>query len=146
MGLLYNVKKLTGNWSPGGTGITFNGYMKGTFLEVAYDVKQTTQHKGADGTLSVVLNPDFTATAKLTIVQGSSTNDDLAAQVPNALINSLPTGDFQFTDLNGNTAVHSQNAYLDGFAKIVFGEDVEGREWTFILPSATIVPGGAETF
>src|SRR5579872_1585971 len=103
MGLLYNVKKINGNWSPGGVGIDFNGYMKGSFLEVAYDEAQVKSHVGADGTLTLVLNPNFKATAKLTIVQGSSTNDDLAAQVPNANINSLPTGDFLITDLNGNT-------------------------------------------
>jgi hypothetical protein len=138
--LKYNVKKIVGNWGP----ISFNGYMKGTFLDVAYDEKQTKQHKGADGILSVVLMPDTTATAKVTIVQGSSTNDDLSKKVPNAARNTLPTDDFLIQDLNGNTVVHSASAYLDGFAKIVFGEDVEGREWTFILPEAELVPGGAD--
>lgn len=142
MGLRYNVKRIALAWN----NIQFNGLMKGTWLTVKYDVKQTTQHKGADGTLSVVLNPDFTAMAEVSIVQGSSTNDDLAAQVPNAKINSLPTGDFHAEDLDGTMAVHSANAYLDGFPEITFADDIEGRKWTFILPEATLNPGSAETF
>lgn len=136
----YNPKKIAGNWG----GIRFLGYMNTTFIEVEYDEKAASIHVGADGTVSVVLNANETAKAKLVIVQGSSTNDDLAKKLPRARLNKLPVDDFLVTDLNGNTVIHSQFAFLEGMTPVKFGNEIVGREWTFILPYAEIVPGGAD--
>ncbi len=135
----YNPTKIAGNWGP----IKFLGYMTGSFFEVEYDEKAVTTHVSNDGVMSVVLNPNKAAKAKITIIQGSVTNDDLTKKVPSADLNTLPTDDFSLVDLNGNTLVHSAEAFLEQVAKIVFSNDIQGREWTFILPAAEIVPGGS---
>lgn len=135
----YNPKKLAGNWG----GIRLIGYMTGTFFEVEYDEDAATIHVGSDGTVSVLLNANQTAKAKVTIVQGSSTNDDLRKKVPSAKLNTLPVDDFLWSDLNGNTVVHSDKAFLLKMTPVKFGNEILGREWTFILPEAEINPGGA---
>ncbi len=136
----YNVRKLAGSW--GGT--KFKGLMKGTFFEVSYNVAAATVHVGSDGVVSVILNADETATAKVTIVQGSGTNSDLFKKLPSSRLNKLIVDDFMWTDLNGATVVHSATAFLEKCADVKFGEEILGREWTFILPEAEINPGGAE--
>lgn len=136
----FNPKKVAGNWG----GIKFIGLMSGKFVDVEYDENAVTTHVSNDGIMSVVLNPNTAGKAKVTIIQGSVTNDDLAKLVPNSKRNSLPTNDFYLEDLNGKTVVHSKDAFIEKMTKIEFGNEILGREWTFILPDAEIVPGGAD--
>lgn len=136
----YNPKKVTGSWK----GIEFLGYMDGTFIEVEYEEDAVTPHVGNGGDVTFVLNANQLAKATITIIQGSDTNDDLTAQVPNADANRLPRGDFQIEDLNGTTLVNSKDAVISKTAPIEFGKNVTARKWIFLLPKARIVAGGSE--
>ena len=144
----YNPKRVTGSFQPAITGapsIPFLGYMDGTFIDAEFDADAVTKHVGADGNVTYVLNADKTAKLVLTIVQGSITNDQLSAYVPDGRRNYLVTGTLSFKDLDGNSVVYDSNAVLMKMPKVVFGKEVQGREWQFILSSAEITAGGSNS-
>jgi hypothetical protein len=146
--LKYNPKKIRTSWQPtnlvSNAVIPFLGYMDGVFVEVEFDEDQVTTHVGADGTVSFILNANVLAKATVTIVQGSPTNDQLIANVPSAAKNSIPSGPFQMSDLNGTSYCHADDAVLAKVPKVTFSNKLEGRQWLFYLPQATIVPGGSQ--
>jgi len=135
----YNPKRVTGSLM----NIAFEGLMDGVFITVEKVEKAVLTHVGGSGELSAVLNANTLAKATLTFVQGSPTNDAFSKKVPNAAKNFFPTGVFQLNDLNGNTVVNSKDAFIEDFAKIDFGKEITGRQWTIYLPEADITAGGA---
>lgn len=133
----YNPKKINGGWN----GVPFLGYMDGTFIEVEFAEDAVTVHVGSQGDVSVVLNANRMATVTVTLIQGSPTNDQLSRLVPDARLNSLPTGPFSMSDLNGTTLVSGKDAFIRKTAKIEFGKTITGRQWVFVIPEAEIFVG-----
>lgn len=137
----YNPKKVTGSWSPPGKTIIPVGFMDGTFLEVEFDEDAVTTHVGADGTVSAVLNANQMATVTLTLTQTSPTNKELSDQIADADADRLPAGTMNWKDLNGNSVVDGESAFLIKTAKIDFGKSVSGRQWRWKIPKAKISVG-----
>lgn len=133
----YNPKKINGGWS----NIPFLGYMDGTFIEIEYSEDAVTPHVGSQGDVSLVLNANRMATVTVTIIQGSPTNEKLSKKVPNAKLNSLPTGPISISDLNGTTLVSGKDAFIKKTAKVEFGKTITGRQWVFMIPDADINVG-----
>jgi hypothetical protein len=146
--LKYNPKKIRTSWQPtnsvGNAVIPFLGLMDGVFVEIEYDEDQVTTHVGSDGVVSFILNANVLAKATVTIVQGSPTNDQLIANVPSAARNSIPSGPFQMSDLNGKSYCHADAAVLSKVPKVTFSNKLEGRQWMFYLPQAIIIPGSSQ--
>lgn len=144
----YNPKRVTGSWKGTINGrdfaIRFIGVMDGTFLTAEYDEDATTKHVGTHGDASVVLNANKGAKIVVTLVQGSSANDQLSDLVPDADRDYLPVGVLNWEDLNGGTVVKAQEAWILKMAKIEFGNTITAREWTFDTGNAQIKVGGAE--
>ncbi len=139
----YSPKRITGSFQPkGGDVIQFNGYMDGTFAELEYNEDAVTLHNGGQGDATLVLNANKSAKLVVTFIQGSETNDKLSKYVPDSRRNYLPTGMVSLRDLNGNTLCSAESGVIAKMAKIMFGKEVAGREWTFILPEADIFAGG----
>lgn len=142
----YNPKKINSGWTPNTaagipTAIPFLGYMDGTFIEVEYAEDAVTTHVGSQGDVSLVLNANRMATVTVTLVQGSPTNELLSKFVPSAKRNSLPTGPFSLTDLNGTTIVSGKDAFIRKTAKVEFGKTITGRQWVFVIPDADVNVG-----
>lgn len=134
----YNPKRINIVWN----NIQLLGYMDGTFVEIEYTEDRVTEHIGPAGDVSLVNNANLFATAMVTLIQGSPTNLQLSNLIPNAFQNSLPTGTFSMTDLNGSYTVASgPNAYLKKMTKVEFGKAITGRQWTFGIPQAVIISG-----
>jgi Protein of unknown function (DUF3277) len=133
----YNPKKITGGWN----NVQFLGFMDGTFVDAEYAEDQVTTHVGSGGDVSVILNANQLATVTITLIQGSPTNKQLSNLVPSAKRNVVPTGAFKITDLNGNTVISGNNAFISKTAKVEFAKNLTGRQWKFIIPEATIVVG-----
>lgn len=146
----YNPKRIAGNWAPVDRfnpqaiagAIKFGGFMAGVFVTADYDEAQVTYKPGGDGEISVIINPNSTAKLVITLAQGSPTNDALSTKVASSVRNFFPAGPLQLRDLNGTTYVNSKDAFLEKFAKVEFGTDLAGRQWTFVLPNAILIPGG----
>lgn len=133
----YNPKKINGSWN----NIQFLGYMDGTFIEAEYAEDQLTTHVGAQGDVTYVLNANQLATITITLIQGSPTNQQLSNLVPSASRNTIPTGAFSLTDLNGQTVISGANAAIVKTAKVDFGKTLTGRQWKFVIPEAVITVG-----
>lgn len=137
----YSPKKVTGSWSPPGTTIQPQGYMDGTFLEIEYAEDAVTIHVGNDGTVSAVLNANKLAYVTLTLAQTSADNAKLSAQVPDADANRLPSGPMNWKDLNGQSLIHGEDAFITKTAPVDFGKSIAGRKWKFAITKATINVG-----
>jgi hypothetical protein len=133
----YNPKKINGSWN----NVPFLGYMDGTFVDIEFAEDAVTPHVGSQGDVSLVLNANRMATVTITLIQGSPTNEKLSKLVPDARRNSLPTGAFSLSDLNGTTLVSGKDAFIRKTAKIEFGKNITGRQWVFVIPEADIFVG-----
>lgn len=133
----YNPKKITVVWN----NIPLLGFMDGTFVDVEFAEDAVTTHVGEQGDVSLILNANSMATVTVTLIQGSPTNTRLSRLVPNTLRNSLPTGTFGLSDLNGKTVVSGEKAFIKKMPKITFGKTISGRAWAFVIPQAEIVAG-----
>lgn len=133
----YNPKKINGGWN----NVPFLGYMDGTFVDIEFAEDAVTTHVGSQGDISVVLNANRLATVTITLIQGSPTNEALSKLVPDARRNSVPTGTFSLSDLNGTTLVSGKDAFIRKTAKIEFAKNITGRQWVFVIPEAEVLVG-----
>lgn len=146
----YNPKRIAGSWTPSDknnpvatpTAIKMEAFMNGVFITCEFDEAQVTYKVGGSGELTAILNPNATAKLVATFVQGSPTNDALSTKVASSARNYFPSGPIQLRDLNGTTYVNSKDAFLEKFTKVEFGNDLTGRQWTWILPDAVLIAGG----
>jgi hypothetical protein len=144
----FNTRRLTGSWK-GATPRDFaavfeGGYMDGTFLEAKYNGPRVSEHEGADGTVTVVLNASSLAQATITLSQGNPLNEYLSFLIADAKRDYFPVGAFDFADLNGTTKVKAPKSYIKESAPVLFGNQVQGRAWIFGLVEATIIAGAGE--
>lgn len=150
----YNPKRLIGSWkgSIGRSARPFvaqfdgTGYMDDTFITAKYDEDRVTVHKGADGTISIVLNANEYAQVTMTFSQGAPINTVLSRLYGSAKRNYLPVGVFNFEDLNGDSRIKAPQAWIEMVADIEFGKDIKGRQWRFGLSEAELFVGGAGDF
>jgi hypothetical protein len=151
MALKYNPKRVVGSWS-GKVGdrefvVPFDGgFMDDSIITASYNSERVTEHEGADGTVTIVLNASELATVTLALVQGSPANELLSQLYGKAKLNYLPVGVFHFEDLNGTTVIKSPEAYIKTVAEIGFGKDVKAREWGFGLTEAELFAGASGEF
>lgn len=148
--LKYNPRKITGSYT-GSIGdrqfsVKFEGYMDGTFVEAEFDEDHVTKHVGGDGVTSAVLSANRGATIVVTFVQGAPVNEELSKLVPDGRKNYLPVGTVKIEDLNGTTAINAAEAWIKKTAKVEFGKDILGRQWTFDTGEADINVGLASDF
>jgi len=147
----YNPKKMTGSWKGliGGTRpfvVQFAGGFMDTFINAKYSGDRVTEHEGADGTVTIVLNASELAMVTLHLSQGAPANLLLTRLFGSAKRNYLPVGAFTFEDLNGTTLIKSPQAYIKTTAEIEFGKEVKGRSWVFGLTEAELRVGDAGDF
>lgn len=149
--LKYNPKRIVGSWS-GRIGtrdfvVPFvGGFMDDTFITAQYAEDRVTEHQGADGTVTIVLNASELATVTLSLSQGAPANELLSQLMPSGKRNILPVGVFTFEDLNGSSRIKSHEAWIRTSAPIEFGKEVKGREWVFGLSEAELFAGAAGDF
>lgn len=138
----YNPKRVAVSWA----GINFVGFMDGTFVSVDMDEDAVTKKTGSQGDTVATLNANLGAGVTLTLLQTSPTNDQLTNKIPDPRRNSLPTGEFQIKDLNGNTLIHAAVAWIKKPPKVDYAKEVMGREWAFDLAEVdTYKVGGSDT-
>lgn len=146
----YNPKRVTGSFTGTYRGrsfaVRFQGFMDGTFIGADYDEAHVTRHDGGQGEASFVLNANKGGKVTVTFVQGSDTNDELSVLVPDADRNYMPVGTIAFDDLNGTTAINSDEAVIEKTAPVEFGKDIAGRQWVFMCAKLSMFVGGAGDF
>lgn len=99
--------------------------------------------KGIRGKNTRKRNTDSGAIITVQVMQTSSTNDVFSQIV--SLDRLLGTGQLSviLTDGSGTTLIKSDNAFLEDYSEIQFGEEIQSRTWVInCLDTSAFVVGG----
>ncbi len=121
-------------YDPGQISIVFNdvtisGFMDGTFVSAEREVEDFTKHVGADGLVTRVQSRNRSGTVTLTLTMASPSNEALSAIKQRDEDFRTGVGTLQIKDLNGNTLLTAEKAWLQKWPSVAYGAEVEGREW-----------------
>lgn len=114
-------------------GVRLAGFADGTFCDVEANADDFTLAVGADGEVARSASADDSGEVKVTLLQTSAGNDYLNAQRKlDKLTKSNVAGALLVQDLSGRTLVVGVDCWLKRGAKLSFGKEIEGREWTIV--------------
>jgi hypothetical protein len=126
--------------------VTFGGQILVGWGEDQFDIERAAEQfdemVGCNGdTVRIMINNN-NATAKLTFLESSPTNDYLSRVT--GLDKRLGQGVLPFTvrDSLGTTFVSSPMAYIKKISPISSGKSVKTREWNLYLVDCQIISGG----
>lgn len=109
-----------------------SGFAEDTFVSVEAHGDGVTYKVGCDGEMNRSISPDGSYVVKLTLMQGSPTNNYLQTRVEKDRKDG--NGDFpvMIKDLMGNEKFSSDYAFVVKPANWVRGKDVQSREWEIV--------------
>jgi len=125
----------------GGNVIT--GFMDGTYLTVERLEDTYTLHVGADGEVARVRNRNKSGSFTFTLQQTSTSNQILSALTTLDEQTGVPAGASYLRDLLGTTILGGDESYVLKLASSGFGKEMQGREWTVVVPRLDGVVGGS---
>jgi hypothetical protein len=138
MAKTYNARKVIVTFC--GTRIT--GYADGDFCTAARNGDSFTLTKGADGEGARSANPDKSGKVTITLLQTSSSNDFLQAQLDLDERTDEGKGPLFIRDLSGRTLVESPEAWVVKPTDPNFSKEIGGREWVIECDELRITNGG----
>lgn len=138
MAKTYNSRKVIVTFA--GTRIT--GMADGDFVSAARNGDSFTLTKGADGEGARAANPDKSGKVTITLLQTSSSNDFLQAQLDLDERTDQGKGAVFIRDLSGRTLVESPEGWLTKPADVALSKEVGGREWVIECDELRISNGG----
>lgn len=121
------------------------GLADGTFCVVSSMKPGFSSKAGADGEVTRVRSQDRRATARITLMQTSDVNLRLS-RLYNAdrdAVNGQGVGMFYVQDLNGDTKLEADKAYIADDPDLTLSADAETREWVIELSELGGEHGGA---
>ena len=125
-------------------GVPILGFSDGTMVSAERDEDAFTKKTGTQGDAVRVKNLNKGGSVSINLLSGSPTNTALSNL---ALIDEQTgggKGPLQILDLNGNTLVHAEIAWIKKLPKVEYGDDESGREWMFDCAAIdTFTVGGA---
>lgn len=125
----------------GGNVIT--GFMDGTYLTVERDEDTYTLHVGSDGEVARVRNRNKSGRFTFILQQTSPSNAILSALATLDEQTGVPAGASYLRDLLGTTVLGGDESYVLKPASSPFAKEMQGREWTVIVPRLDGVVGGS---
>lgn len=116
-------------------GILMDGFAEGTKLTIASEVEGFSDTVGVDGEVTRNRMHDRRATATLSLMQTSATNDRLSAAYENDrnAINGAGVGSFRVVDRAGTTVYEASKAWISNDPDVEISTEATTREWTFRL-------------
>jgi hypothetical protein len=123
-------------------GIAFVGFGD-DMITVTPDGNDWETVTGPDGVTVRSKTNNALARLAATLFQGSPTHDALSARRLLDLATSRGTGPIQLTNTNSTSLVRSPSAYIEAAPELTWKRNAEAWVWTFVMPRALIVPGGA---
>lgn len=124
-------------------GINITGYASGTFVSVERSVDAFSMSVGSDGEVTRVKSQNLSGTIRVTLVQGSPSNDtlnDLASQDEQS---SDAVFAVQLKDNNGTTLAQGSKSWIQKKPTVTFATESENREWALAVASMNYTVGGA---
>lgn len=136
--LQYDPKKFT--MIVGGKIIT--GFSDGTFVEVERDEDGWMKKIGVDGQITRVRNSNRAGHIVITIMQSSTSNDDLSTFA--ALDEAAGTGTFPVLakDSSGRSLFASDTGWVKKYPKTDYQKDIVAWVWTIDCGNLDIFVGG----
>ena len=124
-------------------GILFQGPASGTFLSAERADDAFKLDVGAAGDVTRVRNRNRTGSVTYTCQAASPLNDQLSARA--ALDEAFGTGvgPLQVKDLNGNTVLHAEYAWIRKMPTVEIADEASNREWIFDCADLAMTVGGS---
>ena len=136
------------NYDPGRVIVTFRGiliqgFADGTFVNAERTEDAFAKVVGASGDVTRVRSRDRSGEVTLTLQAASPTNDLLSAVAQIDESTGLGYGPLLIKDLNGNTLLLAEQAWIRKAPAVEFGTDASNREWVFDCAALDMTVGGA---
>lgn len=143
----YVPTKVVGSWAtPAATGFgvvdILQGAIDGAFLASTSDNARWTREHDLAGNATRVYNSNRGGSLSITISASSPTNTTLSALAELDDITQSVVGAIVLKDLNGNTIVEIDGAFLEDIPAVSFGNDRGSRTWTWQYAAARVFLGG----
>ena len=123
-------------------GVDIRGYGDSDFLSISFDEDAVTTVVGADGDISRSMNPSTLATAVITLLAESPSNDILSGLHITDRATGLGTFAFFAKDNSGRDLFVSDASWVMKFADINKGKENGTREWTIQCANSVMFVGG----
>lgn len=125
-------------------GLRIVGYMDGTVIVAERDEDAFSASSGAGGDVVRVRSRNKMGTVTLTLQQTSPSNLELSDLFNDDEDPETATGfgEIQIDDLDGDTLLHAENAWIKKPSNVEFGTDLSGREWVFGCAELNFTVGG----
>jgi hypothetical protein len=123
--------------------LILHGFMDGTMIQVAQDEATFSKHIGGDGEGCRVRNRNEGGKITVTLQQSSPSNDDLSTMHNADKLTGIGQQSVMVKDLRGTLLVSASEAWLEKFADISIGKEIEGREWTIDCMKLRVVSVGS---
>jgi hypothetical protein len=125
-------------------GILVSDYMDGVMVTADRNSDLFKLHVGATGSTTRVRSLDKSGIVVFTVKAEAAVNDALSSLVvAGELPVPLDIGTLSLTNLNSSTLVEAPLAWIQKVAKVEYGQDASGREYTVCAPELFIFNGGA---
>lgn len=123
----YNFKKVILTWGP----YRIRGFMPDSEIQVELDEDTFTKETGADGEVARSQSNAEGGVVTVMLQQTSPSNDDLSEAALLDRKNGDEVWPLQIDDLNGNSLVFAEEAWIMKPANGTWGKAYTGREWRF---------------
>ena len=140
---LFDPGQVSLSWN----GIIISGYIDGTMIEAERYEDSNHLKVGADGEALRIRGKNKSGSIKFTLLQSASANDLLSAilaadeLMPLVSTAVVTTGAISLVDNSGSTKISATDAWIKKWAKVTYGKEAEGREWTLETGLLTIFVG-----
>ena len=112
------------------------------FISVSFDRPRFSMVQGIDGDAAKIRNPLRAGRIRVTLMQGSPSNNRLTEILLVDEISGLASFPFLARDRNGGTVIFAATAFLTSIPPIDFGITPKNRIWEFLTDNLLLYLGG----
>ena len=142
----YAPLKVVGSWvipiPPGVIDILDGAVNTGDFVAIETDTDAWSREADLSGNATRVRNNNGGGRIRVTLSASSPTNTKLSAMAAADAISENVVGALVLRDLNGNTVVECDGAFLVDIPDFSFGSERGSRTWTWECAAIRVVLGG----
>lgn len=142
----YVPTKVVGAWTTatplGAIDILDGTVGAGEFAAVELDNANWSRESDKHGNATRVFNANDGGRIRITLTASSPTNTKFSKAVQADKLTHSVVGPLLLKDLNGNTVIEAEGAFLVGLAPVSFGSDRGTRVWTFECAKIRMFVGG----
>lgn len=112
-------------------GLALVGFAESQYIECERAEDAATLKVGAQGDATRSINRNKSGTVKIVLMAASPSNGDLSKLAKLDAKNGKGFGELQVHNLNGDTVIHAQNAWVKKLPPVKFDKEPTNVEWVF---------------